>query len=126
MEDDVAVRLWFEGAVGGERMQVDVQPAVGAEPLDDGDDARVERLDGGNAVLLLDATANAPQDVMAKAAAHQTQRVGVVPQAHRERRIEGEHPLPVRDFGQQVRDPVRRGLAHAPADARRADAATLA
>jgi hypothetical protein len=126
MEDDVAIRLLLEGAIAGERMQVDIKSAVGAEPLHDGDDARVQRLDGGQAVLQLGAAANAPHDVTAEAAAHQAQRVGVVAQTHRERGVEGEHPLPVRNLGQQARDPVCRGLAHPPADARGTHGAALA
>ena len=53
MEDDVAVGLLLEGAVGGQDVEVDKQTQVGSEPLDDGDDARVQPANRTQPVLLL-------------------------------------------------------------------------
>ena len=68
MEDDRAVRLPLEGAVARERTQMDQKPSVPARSLDDGDDARVQMLDGGQAALLLGAPPSVPHDAMVEAA----------------------------------------------------------
>ena len=43
MEEDVAVGLLLEGAVGGQNMEVNKEPEVGSKPLHDGDGGALRR-----------------------------------------------------------------------------------
>jgi hypothetical protein len=82
--------------------------------------------DRAEVVLLLAQPTQALQDAAGEAAADEGQCWCVEAEADRERGVEREHPLPKRNFGEQVVEPIRSRLAHAPADARGAEAATLA
>jgi hypothetical protein len=125
MEDDVAVGLLLEGAVGGQDVEVDKEAEVSAKPLDDGDDAGVQVTNRTQAVVPLGETTQGLHQPASEATADRVQRSDVVSEADCQGRVEREHPLPIGHLGQQVVNPVRCGLAHAPTDARRAYPPTL-
>jgi len=113
-------------AVGHEAVQVDVEAQVAAKTLDHGDDAAVKRRDRGEPVLMLDRAAYVLKERSGEALRDRGEELAVVAEADGQGPREGEDPLAVADRRQNVVHEERGSLGHAPAHARRAEAAALA
>ncbi len=107
-------------------MQMHEQAQVTAEALHHDEHSRVQVAAAAQPVLALALLPKRLHHPLRKPPAHPPEQPPVVAQPHRHRALEAQHPLPPRNLRQAVLDQERRGLGHAPAHARGADAAALA
>lgn len=123
VEAKSAVRPWRVDAVKEQRVEVDVQVEGVTEALHDGDRAA---LTACHAPLLARPTPQRSDNRAHEDAQDGAREWGVVGEAVAEREGKREHPLPHRDLGHDPVHQVRGRICHAPAAARRAEAAAFA
>ena len=94
----------LEGAVGDEGVQVHEQPEVAAESLDHHEHAGVQRLHRGQPVALLRRPPHVLHHRPRQPLRDLRQQRPVIPETHRQRPLEGQHPLSIADRGEHVVD----------------------
>jgi len=107
----------LEGAVGDQRMQMDVHAQVTAEPLHHDEHSGMRGAAAAQPMRALGPRPNRLHHPLGNPLPHTPKQRPIVAQPRRHRPLEAKHPLPPRDLGQAVLHQQRRGLGHTPAHA---------
>jgi len=126
VEGQLAVAASQVDAVERQGMGVGVESERGVEALDEGHRPGVGEGDGAEAELVLGAPTVATLHLLDEGAHHRGAQRAVVTDGHPQRPGQRADPLPERHLGQHTLAQVAGRIGHAPAEARRTEAALLA